>query len=128
MNGVRVDETPATGTGTVSTLRVDWDDFDQSVLAELRADLVIGADILYDPLSIPGLLAVTGALLRRENSSERAQVRSRVGSDVTEETASSTRAVFVSALRQPETPAKVRRRGEGSGIRTEGRHRESVRG
>ena len=29
MNGVRVDETPATGTGTVSTLRVDWDDFDR---------------------------------------------------------------------------------------------------
>ena len=106
MNGVRVDETPATGTGTVSTLRVDWDDFDPSALAELRADLVIGADILYDPLSIPGLLAATGALLRRENSSERAQVRSRVGSDVTEETASSTRAVFVSALRQPETLRK----------------------
>ena len=110
MNGVRVDEEPGTGTetgtGTVSTSRLDWNDFDPAALAELRADLVIGADILYDPLDIPGLLAATGALLGREGSSERAWVRSRVGSDVAAEASSSTRAIFVSALRQLETLRK----------------------
>ena len=65
VNGVAVGEAPASSSSAaaaaaadtrVSVLRLDWRDFDSAALRDLAADLVVGADILYDPLEIPYLL------------------------------------------------------------------------
>ena len=46
----------------MSVLRLDWHDFDSARLRDLAADLVVAADILYDPLDFPYLLNTLAGL------------------------------------------------------------------
>ena len=107
--------TPRTRATRVALRRLDWHDFDPTRLRAIRAEIVVAADVLYDPTDVSALLDVTAALLgaRRE---ERATLRG--GGDGDVETFSESRAtdeqgvpddeafaLFVSAVRQPATLA-----------------------
>lgn len=143
----------ATETTSVSMLRLDWQDFEPAVLRDLGTDLVVGADILYDPLDIPLLLnalegLIPAAAAAAKDSGEEASaaaaamsgeadrqgqfetvdggvdnrsIENAANATVTasaetgaetsvdvllDEIASSRRALFVTALRQPETLQK----------------------
>ena len=132
--------TSPSGTGgspLVSTLRLDWDDFDPRVAAGLAADLVVGADVLYDPTNIDGVLDAVAALIGgappprgfeesgEDDSSERSLARSgafgSAASDETDaafvaETRARRRALLVTALRQPETLLAFERRARDRGF------------
>lgn len=144
----------ATETTSVSMLRLDWRDFEPAVLRDLGTDLVVGADILYDPLDIPLLLnalegLIPAAAAAAKDSGEEASAAAaamsgeagrqgqlfetvdggvdnrsienvanatvtasaETGAETSvdvllDEIASSRRALFVTALRQPETLQK----------------------
>ena len=119
--------------GGVTTLRVEWTDFEPAVLRDLAADLVVGADILYDPLSVPPLLNALecllappaaagksseeeekgeeeeGVLIVSENKNAETTVSANDENSaeaLLREIASTRRALLVTALRQPETLQK----------------------
>ena len=108
-------------TEPVTILRLEWTDFEPFVLRDLGADLVVGADILYDPLSIPPLLNALECLLAppaavstadekkgmndTETNTAAATTTDKV-EIVLREITSSRRALLVTALRQPETLQK----------------------
>ena len=54
----------------VSLRRLDWHDFDPARLRSIRADVVVAADVLYDPLDVPALLDVAAALLGERRDEE----------------------------------------------------------
>ena len=83
--------------------RLDWFDFNEQVMADLKVDVVIAADVLYDPLDVPGVLDATKALLgvRREVDSIDKGARNKFHFLQRNEKC----AIFVSALRQPATLA-----------------------
>ena len=89
----------------VSLSRLDWHDFDPARLGSICADVVVAADVLYDPLDVPVLLDVAAALLGpREEAAARANdVSSAEKKNKTR--ADEPFALFVSAVRQPETLA-----------------------
>jgi predicted nicotinamide N-methyase len=78
----------------VRVRRLDWTDFHGETLARLNVDVVVAADVLYDPLDIPGVLDVTRALLG---------VRSDAKPSNSSFIENEPRALFVSAVRQPGT-------------------------
>lgn len=104
---------------TVEVRRLKWDDIDVAELADLRrVDLVVGADLCYDPLNVPPLLDALEALLspgegvRGASASEGVREGVRADADgerqteleaLVEEISTRRRALIVTALRQPET-------------------------
>ena len=100
----------------VSLRRLDWHDFDPARLRSIRADVVVAADVLYDPLDVPALLDVAAALLGERRDEEGTTFfRRGDGGDAPREdekkkTCFAPRddepfALFVSAVRQPATLA-----------------------
>ena len=100
----------------VSLRRLDWHDFDPARLRSIRADVVVAADVLYDPLDVPALLDVAAALLGERRDEEGTTFfRRGDGGDAPREdekkkTCFAPRddepfALFVSAVRQPPTLA-----------------------
>ena len=88
----------------VSLSRLDWHDFDPARLASLRADLVVAADVLYDPTNVPALLDVAAALLGpREEAAEDLDEKKK--KTRAEKKKNEPLALFVSAVRQPATLA-----------------------
>ena len=86
----------------VSLSRLDWHDFDPSNLASLRADVVIAADVLYDPTDVRALLDVAAALLGpREEAAEDLDEKKK--KTRAEKKKNEPLALFVSAVRQPAT-------------------------
>jgi predicted nicotinamide N-methyase len=86
----------------VSLSRLDWHDFDPARLASLRADVVVAADVLYDPSDVPALLDVAAALL---GPREEAAARDEKKKKKTRAEKNEPLALFVSAVRQPATLA-----------------------
>ena len=88
----------------VSLSRLDWHDFDPSNLASLRADVVIAADVLYDPTDVRALLDVAAALLgpREEAAAKLDEKKKKTRA---EKKKNEPLALFVSAVRQPATLA-----------------------
>ena len=85
----------------VSLSRLDWHYFDPARLASLRADVVVAADVLYDPTDVPALLDVAAALLGpREEAAARDEKEMKTRAEKNEPLA-----LFVSAVRQPATLA-----------------------
>ena len=81
--------------------RLDWHDFDPARLASLRADVVVAADVLYDPTDVPALLDVAAALLGpREEAAARDEKEMKTRAEKNEPLA-----LFTSAVRQPATLA-----------------------
>ena len=86
----------------VSLSRLDWHDFDPSNLASIRADVVVAADVLYDPSDVPALLDVAAALLGpREEAA--AKLDEKEKKTRAEKKKNEPLALFVSAVRQPAT-------------------------
>ncbi|XP_006654029.2 putative uncharacterized protein DDB_G0277003 isoform X2 [Oryza brachyantha] len=47
---------------------LSWEEASESVLSDCMPDLVLGADIIYDPVCVPHLIRVLSMLLRRGNN------------------------------------------------------------
>ena len=81
---------------------LDWFDVNEQALFALNPDLVLAADVLYDPLDVPGVLDATKALLGcRKEVEDGAENETRTSEKFIVENEKC--AIFVSALRQPKT-------------------------
>ncbi|KAM3343968.1 protein-lysine N-methyltransferase EEF2KMT isoform X1 [Capsicum galapagoense] len=54
-------------TNTVQCLHLPWASATENELRELMPDIILGADVIYDPLCLPHLVRVLKILLKREN-------------------------------------------------------------
>lgn len=61
---------------TVQYLHLPWESATESDLQDFIPDIVLGADVIYDPLCIPHLVRVLAALLRPKKSKSPIQIHS----------------------------------------------------
>ncbi|XP_047315833.1 putative uncharacterized protein DDB_G0277003 [Impatiens glandulifera] len=62
-------------TDSVRCIHVPWESANANDLKENRPDIILGADVIYNPECLPHLVRVLGCLLNREKSSSTVQSR-----------------------------------------------------
>jgi len=82
---------------------LDWFDVNEQALFALNPDLVLAADVLYDPLDVPGVLDATKALLGFRGAADGGETNETKRTSEKFIVENEKCAIFVSALRQPKT-------------------------